>query len=129
MVSKVVFDSSAILAYLQRETGWEDVEPYLQSESIISSVNLAEVVGKLHEKGVADGDIKQVLDSLALVVVPFDEAQALKAGELRPVNKSLGLSLGDRACLALTLVHTLPVMTTDRAWQKLKIGVHVMVVR
>ena len=64
-----------------------------------------------------------------LEVVPFDEDLARQTGALRPVTKSLGLSLGDRACLALAQRERLPIVTADKSWAKLDLGIAIKVVR
>jgi Hypothetical conserved protein len=46
-----LLDASALLAYLQREPGFEAVREALREGAGISAVNLAEVVGKLKAKG------------------------------------------------------------------------------
>ena len=96
--------------------------------ALISSVNLSEVVAKLAELGMPESEIRLAL-SLGLEVVPFDEALAFSAGALRPVTRSAGLSLGDRACLALARSRALPALTTDRAWRDIDIDVEVEVIR
>jgi PIN domain nuclease of toxin-antitoxin system len=127
-VSKVVFDASALLALLNAESGSAAVAERL-SDAIVSSVNLSEVVAKLSERGVPESDVRRALAGLGLEVVPFDEAAAYRAGLLRRATRSLGLSLGDRACLALAQERTAPVFTTDRSWKTLKIGVKVRAIR
>lgn len=110
-----VLDSSAVLAYLQNETGREKVEAILEI-SIVSCVNAAEVLTKLVEKGLSVTEAKEAFDNLDLIVIDFDEIQSLKAAELRPLTKHLGLSLGDRCCLALAILENLPVVTADKNW-------------
>ena len=126
-MSKVVLDASALLALLQDEPGGDRVLESLPG-AFISSVNLSEVVAKLAELGMPEPDIRLAL-SLGLEVVPFDEALAFSAGTLRTVTRSEGLSLGDRACLALALSRSLPAHTTDRAWRDIHIDVEVEVIR
>ncbi len=126
-VSNVVLDASAVLALLQDEPGGDRVLDSLPG-GLISSVNLSEVVAKLAELGMPESEIRLAL-SLGLEVVPFDEAQAYSAGALRPVTRSAGLSLGDRACLALALSRDLPALTTDRVWRDMGIDVEVEVIR
>lgn len=113
-----VLDASAVLAYLQNETGKDKVEAILES-SIISRVNVAEVLTKLVEKGLSIAEAKAAFDSLDLTVIEFDEDQSLKASELRPLTKHLGLSLGDRCCLALAILKDLPAVTADKNWANL----------
>ncbi|MFZ1106612.1 MAG: PIN domain-containing protein [Hyphomicrobiaceae bacterium] len=64
-----------------------------------------------------------------LAIVPFDEELARQTGALRPATRSLGLSLGDRACLALAQRERLPVLTADRSWAKLDLGIAITMVR
>jgi PIN domain nuclease of toxin-antitoxin system len=126
-VSDVVLDASAVLALLQDEPGSERVLESLPG-ALICSVNLSEVVAKLTELGMPEPDIRLAL-SLGLEVVAFDEALAYSAGALRPVTRSAGLSLGDRACLALARSRSLPALTTDRAWRDTGVDTVVEVIR
>lgn len=113
-----ILDASAILAVLQNETGKEKVVAILD-ESAISRVNLTEVLTKLIEKGMSVDEAKETFEELALIVIEFDENQSLKAAELRPLTKHLGLSLGDRCCLALAVLENLPAVTADKNWASL----------
>jgi ribonuclease VapC len=127
-VNEHVLDASAVLAVMLEERGAEKVRPLLPG-AMIGAVNLAEVVAKLQERRVPDEDIDRNIARLGLPVIPFDEAQAMAAGKLRGATKSLGLSLGDRSCLALALARGLPAVTADRGWSALDIGVEVIVAR
>ena len=127
-MSEVVVDASAILALLNQETGSEEVLRFI-GKAAISTVNLSEVIAKLADAGVPEEDIRQILSNLNLEVIDFNEEQALKAGMLRPNTKSIGLSFGDRACLALAIFLNQPVLTTDRLWGSINVGVEVRVVR
>jgi PIN domain nuclease of toxin-antitoxin system len=127
-VSEHVLDASALLAVMFGERGAEQVLEILAG-SVIGAVNLAEVAAKLQERGVPDAEIERSVAELGLPVIPFDEAQAMAAGTLRRRTKSLGLSLGDRACLALAMARRVPAVTTDRNWAKLDIGAKVVVAR
>ncbi len=113
----VVLDASALLAFLNGETGAETVESRIAEGASMSSVNLSEVVAKLNERGMPLSEIKGVVSDLGLQIEPFDEASAYVAGELRQLTKQAGLSLGDRACLALGMRDGRSVLTADRAWQ------------
>ncbi len=129
-----VLDASALLAFLQREPGQERVAEAIAPGSAISAVNVSEVVAKLRDASTPEPAIRQSLDSLAargLEVVPFDRSLALAAGFLRPLTRELGLSLGDRACLALGRVRGQPVLTADRGWTAVAgaLGVDVRVIR
>lgn len=124
----VVLDASAVLAYLQDDAGAVQVEDAL-GDAMISAVNLAEVVTKLADHGASEQAIGQILAALPCTVAPLDFDGALAAGFLRPLTRFAGLSLGDRACLALGRQNRLPVLTTDRAWMTLELGVDVRLIR
>jgi len=127
-VSKFVLDASALLAALHGEP---DVDQWSDAiaDSVISAVNLSEVVSKLVDAGLQEGDIRGAVEPLGLTVVPFDDVQAWTAGFLRTLTRATGLSLGDRACLALGRSMKLPVLTADQAWKSLRVGVQVRLVR
>ena len=127
-MSRIVVDASAVLALLNAEPGATVVEARLAG-ALISAVNLAEVHAKLADYGMADAEIRSAVDALALETIAFDVAMAHRAGQLRPATRALGLSLGDRACLALAQVANLPVLTADRAWAALDIGVRIETIR
>jgi PIN domain nuclease of toxin-antitoxin system len=124
----VVLDASALLALLNSESG-ADVVAGVLSDAAVSAVNLSEVVAKLSEGGMPEEAITEALDDLELFVVAFDADQAFAAGMLRPLTRSRGLSLGDRACLALGVRLGYGVLTADRLWATLDLGVEVRLVR
>jgi len=113
-VNSVVLDASALLALVYAEPG-SDVVGALLPNARISAVNLSEVAAKLAEGGMTAPDIHAALDGLGLSVVPFDADLAYAAGLLRAATKAAGLSLGDRACLALAARLGLPALTADAA--------------
>jgi ribonuclease VapC len=129
-VSDAVLDSSAVLAVVLDEPGAEHVEGYLPGAKV-SAVNLGEVVAKLKDLGMPEQTIEAILDELQVDVRPHDRQDALAAGFLRPATRAAGLSLGDRACLALAAALALPVITADRSWQTLAadLGVRVALIR
>lgn len=127
-MTRAVLDASAILTLLHDEPGASEVLPWI-ADGVVSAVNLAEVVGKLLEAGMPEGAAINAIERLALEVVALDAAMAIRAGALRPLTRSLGLSLGDRACLATAQQLGLPVITADRTWQKVEAGVPVHSVR
>jgi PIN domain nuclease of toxin-antitoxin system len=127
-VSRAVWDASALLLLLNDEPGAEELASEV-GDALICAVNLSEVVGKLAESGMPEHDLREALRGLPLEVVPFDEETAYVAGLLRPATRARGLSMGDRACLGLALTLDLPVVTADRAWQKLELGIEVRALR
>jgi PIN domain nuclease of toxin-antitoxin system len=123
-----MLDSSALLAYLNGEAGADKV-PVNSGDARISTVNYSETVAVLARRGMSAGELRTVLSSLLLDVVDFDRSAAEEAGLMITTTKPLGLSLGDRACLAAALREGIPAMTTDRAWGGLGIGVTVQLIR
>ncbi len=124
-----VLDASATLALVRRELGREIVAEALLRGAAISSVNLAEVHSVLQLDGVPAGEVVARLKAVGLEVKPFEESDAEAVGDLRPKTKALGLSLADRACLALGMRLGLPVHTADRALAVANVGVEVRAIR
>lgn len=112
-----VLDASALLCLINGEPGSERVAAVL-SVAVISAVNLAEVTSKLNELGPDADAARALLAPLHLSVVPFDESAAHTTGALRSAMRGQGLSLGDRACLALCAIRGATALTTDKAWGK-----------
>ncbi|MGB8475227.1 MAG: type II toxin-antitoxin system VapC family toxin [Candidatus Acidiferrum sp.] len=128
-MNRVVLDASALLAILNQEPGAETLTPELLSGAAISTVNLAEVHGKLVGRGLTPDDAWEAAMSPIREVVPFTAEQARVVGDLVAQTRPLGLSLGDRACLALGLALKAPVYTADKSWKKLKVGARIHVIR
>ena len=128
-MNKVVLDASAIIAVINGESGTEKLTAHLLARAVGSTVNLAEVQTKLLSRGWTSEQAWEDATSPVREVLPFDEEQARIAGDLSIQTRPLGLSLGDRACLALGISLKAPVYTAERAWKKLKLGVKVHVVR
>jgi ribonuclease VapC len=124
----IVADASAILGALKNEP-FSNLDPRRLVGATISAVNLCEVLSKLHDDGLNDAQAHAAVSTMDLRVVPFDEHQARAAARLRSVTRHLGLSLGDRACLALGERLRCAVVTADRVWASLDIGVNIMVIR
>lgn len=115
-----MLDASALLALLDGEAGAGTVAKYVEAgTATISSVTYAEVAGKLSDYGVPDAEVRTVLGSLGLTVEPFTESPALMSAVLRARTRHAGLSLGDRACLALAHHAKAIAVTGDRVWQGL----------
>lgn len=124
-----ILDASALLALLNQEHGSEQVAKAIADGAVMSAVNFSEVVAKLGYDGMTEAAIHESLDSLGLKIVEFDVSLAYQTGFLRPLTKRSGLSLGDRACLALAQHLNLPALTADKAWQGLSLGVTIQIIR
>ncbi len=121
-MNKLVFDSSAILAIYYNEPGKKKVRSLLdRSEPLISSVNLSEVFTKLLEGGLDADSVLESFTGLEIEVRGFDEAHAMRAAALWNDTKKLGLSFGDRACLALAIHENVAAVTADKNWAKLNV--------
>jgi ribonuclease VapC len=124
----IVADASAVVALLVGE-------PFTRFDALrlpnasISAVNLSEVLARLQEIGLPEAESDIVLARLNLRVIAFDEPQARAAARLRSVTRQAGLSLGDRACLALGGILGCPVVTADRVSASVDVGAEVMVIR
>ncbi|HHB13250.1 MAG TPA: PIN domain-containing protein [Chromatiales bacterium] len=124
----VVLDASALLAFLHEEPGGERVSPVLEGARV-SAVNWSEVLQKSLQRGVDVEGMQQEFIEVGVIFDPFTPEQAETAGRLFTQTRNHGLSLADRACLALAVDKRLPVMTADRAWGRLKLDVDIEVVR
>jgi len=129
-VNSIVLDASALLAVLNREPGAETLTPQLLlSAAISSTVNLAEVQSKLVSRGIKPDEAWEATISPIRESAVFTDEQAKIAGSLIARTSAFGLSLGDRACLALGIALKAPVYTADRSWKNLKLGVRIHLVR
>jgi ribonuclease VapC len=127
-----VLDSSALLAVSKGERGAEFVIDLINSKDcVISSVNLAEVATRLLDMGLPAQELHRAVAQFGVDVIDFNQEQALACAALRPLTKSAGLSLGDRACLALAKLMAGCTVTADRAWQDIAeaVGVKVVMIR
>jgi ribonuclease VapC len=127
-MSRVVLDSSALLAYMQNEPGGDQVAKVIPS-AVISSVNVAEVVTKMVAGGGDPDSVVRLFREIDLEIADFTTDLAFNAGALAAHTRQCGLSLGDRACLALARREGAPVLTTDRIWSKLNVGVTIELIR
>ena len=124
----IVLDSSAVLARVKDEPGADVVDAAL-AESAISVVNVAEILTKVSDWGLDSADYVKNLRALRLEFVDFNFGHAALAADLRAATRMFGLSPGDRACLALGIERKCPVMTADRNWAKLEIGIPIVLIR
>ncbi len=114
-MTSCVLDASALLALLLGEPGADKVKAALDG-SLMSTVNVAEVVSHYAKLGATRQDIEAMLRSLPIRWFPLNTALSSEAGMLRPITLEGGLSLGDRCCLALAKREGLPALTAERRW-------------
>lgn len=124
----IALDSSAVLAVILSEPGGERVAPILRG-ALLSSVNLAEVQTRLILRGANADSALRAIRELECEICPFVESQAQTAAELVLQTRSLGLSLGDRACLALGIERKAAIYTADRSWTQLSLGIRIQAIR
>ena len=122
----IVIDASAILAAILGETGGDAVFDRLD-EALVSTVNLAEVYTYAAVNGLPTAAIDAFFADTGIAISPFNQQQAVLAGQLAPLTRKLGLSLGDRACLALARINNAAVLTADRPWQQVAEAVGVSI--
>lgn len=127
-MSKVVLDTSAFLAMANREPGADMVTSLLQ-ESVMSAVNATEVLQKLVQKGMSLDNAEDYLRRFVAEIKTYTLVQATMAASLAPRTQKYGLSLGDRACVALGKTLNIPVVTADQTWKQLDVGVTVELIR
>ena len=127
-MSDIVLDASAVLALLNDEPGAEAVSAHLPGAHL-SAVNAAEVAGKLVDGGADPEQADEMLDRLGVRVEAFDRRDVVPVGRLRVVTRSLGLSLGDRACLSLAERLAVPALTADLAWSDIDTNIEVRLIR
>jgi ribonuclease VapC len=125
---RFVADASAILALLKQEQ-FSRFDPGRLFRATISAVNLSEVLERLRAGGMSEAGADEAVETLSLDVIDFSASHARSVAYLRPHTRQAGLSLGDRACLALGLEVGGPVVTADRAWARLDVGVEVILIR
>ena len=124
----VVLDASALLAVLLDERGAEQVAAAL-AESKMSAVNIGEVLTKAAERGADPEATLRIVRSFGVQILAFEERHAVLTARYRTQTKSLGLSFGDRACLALATVERAVVLTADRRWSEADLGIAVKQIR
>ncbi|MCU1420709.1 MAG: hypothetical protein JWN36_360 [Microbacteriaceae bacterium] len=123
-----VLDSSAVLAAFFEEPAGAEAETYFD-RSLISSVNLAEVLQKMADRGLAVDEVMELINEAGIGVVALDARLALETAELWPLTRARGLSLADRSCVALARAVGGIAVTADRAWADLyspDVTVHVL---
>lgn len=124
----IVLDASALLAFMFKETGHEVVAGYLD-DCCISSVNLLEVASRFSRDGLPAAPVLQLISSLGITTIPFEESHVLPVAMLATAGKEYGLSQADRICLGLGMFLGSPVLTADKVWQDVGLDMEVVVFR
>lgn len=131
-MNKIVFDSSAVLAFLKNEKGSDLVAQNLK-HSIISAVNFCEIVTVTNREIFVNDEEKsqglKLLKESFINIEDYDINQAIISASFDKITKKFGLGIGDRSCLALAKFKKLPVLTADKIWKKLDIGVDIKFIR
>lgn len=128
MSEAAILDASALLALLAGEPGGETVEPLLDG-AVISTVNWSEVLARYSALGLEIAGRDTEIESLGVTLAPFTSRQAEVAAGLWALTREAGLSLGDRACLALALDLGGRAITADRSWRQLDLGLEIVLIR
>lgn len=128
-----MLDASAVMALLHDEEGSSAVVEAIAAGTTISVVNWAEVLSKVAGEG---DDPEQVANRLSVTgeevviwIEALTAADCMEVGRMRPVTKAQGLSLADRACLALAERLDVPALTTDREWANVDVAAEVQLIR
>lgn len=124
----VILDASALLALINQEKGADIVQGYFPHIAM-SAVNIAEVATVLHQTGVPTDEITMLLNDVVQTVIPFEKKHIYHTAFLREKTKHLGLSFADRVCLALGLMNQQTIITADRVWGQLQLGVDLKIIR
>lgn len=127
-MAEAVLDSSAVLAVLQQEAGADVVTTVLE-HAVVSAVNYAEIVGKLVERGATLEEARRTLSAIDLQIVAYDAGLAERTGELIHATRRQGISLGDRACIALAEREHAPAYTADRRWSQISCAADIRLIR
>lgn len=117
---KTLLDTSALIALLKKEPGYEKVEDVL-AHSAISSVNLCELVSILARNSIPEDEIDNIVHDIVPEIIPFCDNVGIKAGKLTKFTNDYGLSLGDKACIATAMHYYMNVYTADKVWKELNI--------
>jgi ribonuclease VapC len=124
----LVLDASVLMAIIQLEPGHERLLN-LDDSVLVSSVNMAEARSRLSDKGLKANEIENSLSLISKTIVDFTDEDARAVGNLREPTRKAGLSLGDRACLALAMANNAVALTADRVWAKANLPVKIEYIR
>jgi PIN domain nuclease of toxin-antitoxin system len=124
----IALDASALLAFLYRETGHETVAQYI-GDSVLSTINLSEVLARFVRDGHSAEAVLHKIQSTTIKIVPFSARQAVLAANMTPVTRPFGLSMADRACLALAMEHNIAALSADTMWNTVPLAVDIILIR
>jgi ribonuclease VapC len=127
-MNNLVLDTSTVLALIFGEKGAAAAMAGGQG-GLLSAVSYAEALAKSLDRNAPLETVQQAVDGLRLNIVPFDEAHAVTAASLRPATRHLDFSFADRACLATATLAKVPVLTADRDWTKVDLGIKIILIR
>ncbi len=127
-MTEAVLDASALIAFLRNEPGADKVAAILPG-ACISAVNLSETLGKMVEHGKPLEATSYQIQRLGIPVIPFDDEQAKITASLWKSTRTIGMSLGDRSCLALAIKTSLPALTTERDSGKCGLNIEIVKIR
>ena len=130
-MARSVLDASALLAYLRREPGWEQVLETFTGTATMTTVNFGEVAGWLIRNGADEAAVRGLRSGLVFPLTPADDDLCIRAALLEPLTRSKGLGIGDRLCLALAARFNAVAVTADAAWREIagSAGVEVQLIR
>ncbi|XIK06857.1 type II toxin-antitoxin system VapC family toxin [Mesorhizobium sp. AaZ16] len=123
-----ILDSSVVLAVLFNEKGADNSLRYFK-DGQCCGVNVAEIVARLIDKGRTPDEAVSDFEALGLDISGFSPESAVLAGRLRLATRHKGLSLGDRACIALAIHENAVAVTADRSWADLDFGCPIELIR
>lgn len=127
-MNKVIFDASALLALIKNEAGAKILEGLL-GNVMMSSINVSEVLCILLDSDMNVQEVKGAVEPFIDFIIPFDFEHSISCAALKKATRHLGLSLGDRACIALGMSTGYPVYTADKAWGKLELDCKIILIR
>jgi ribonuclease VapC len=124
----LILDASSVLAFLHDEPGAERVRSALAG-ALVSAVNWSEVVQKSLRRQADVSGMRQEFVEVGVIFIPFTAEQAEIAADLWDKTRHHGLSLADRACLALAIERKQPILTADRVWSELGLDLDIRLIR
>lgn len=124
----VVLDSSAILAVLLGEPGADRVIQVLDA-GLLGTVNLIETHTVMVSRGASASHAWNRILGFQCEICPLTENQARIAAELVALTRPFGVSLGDRACMALAIERNAKIYTADRIWKSIPVGIEIELIR